>query len=141
MKSRGHLARQLAFSLCGLGGLAWLGAAHGQSATPTAAPVPAPAPSWGAANLPGTTVYQDTYIGGGSLVPDISKGNDSTSDSEGLARSLQIDAVVSALSSHGSGSSTNVEENGVVAKSQWETMAYGSWSLDASARTGGSDLG
>ena len=26
-------------------------------------------------------------------------------------------------------------------KSQWETATYGAWSLDASARTGGSDLG
>jgi hypothetical protein len=145
MKPRGHLARQLAFSLCGLGGLAWLGAAYGESATPTIAPAPTPAsapePSWSAANLPGTSVYQDNYIGGGSLIPDISKGNDSTGDTEGLARSLQTDGVVSALSSHGAGSSTHVEENGIVAKSQWETVAYGAWSLDASARTGGSDLG
>jgi hypothetical protein len=135
MKSRGIHASQLAFGLCGLGGLAWLGVASAQSAGPT------PPPSWSVANLPGTSAYQDSYIGGGSLAPDISKGNDATADTEGLARSLQIDGVVSALSSRGSGSSTNVEENGIVARSQWETVSYGAWSLDASARTGSSDLG
>jgi hypothetical protein len=49
--------------------------------------------------------------------------------------------VVSALSTRDGGGSTHVMENGVIAKSQWETVAYGAWSLDASARTGGSDLG
>jgi hypothetical protein len=134
MKARGNPALKLAIGLCGLSGVAWLGAASAQSTPP-------PAPSWSAANLPGTAAYQDTYIGGGSLAPDIAKGDGATADTEGLARSLQIDGVVSALSSHGSGSSTNVEENGIVARSQWETVAYGAWSLDASARTGGSDLG
>jgi hypothetical protein len=96
--------------------------------------------SWSAANLPDTPVYQDKYISGGSLVPDISAG-DGTSDSQGLARSLQVDGVVSALSSRGSGSPANVVEDGAVVKSRWDTTAYGAWSLDASARTGGSDLG
>jgi hypothetical protein len=132
MKLRGNFTVRLAFGLCGL---AWLDAAYAQAEPPT------PAPSWSVVNLPGTPVYQDNYIGGGSLVPDISKGDASTTDVEGLARSLQIDGVVSALSSRDGGSSTHVMENGIVAKSQWETAAYGAWSLDASARTGGSDLG
>ncbi len=137
MKTRAKSTSRLAFGLCGLGGMVWLGAAVAQSATP------AQPASWSAANLPGTSLYQDRYIGGGSLAPDISKGDaeSESSDSQGLTRSLQVDGVVSALSSRGSGSPTNVEENGIVAKSQWETVAYGAWSLDASARTGGSGLG
>ena len=135
MKSRVKLAPRLAFGLCGLGGMVSLGAAQGQSVPPLQ-----PA-SWSAANLPGTSQYQDSYIAGGSLPPDVSKDVAGSSDTQGLARSVQIDAVVSDLSSRESGSSTHVQENGIVAKSQWETVAYGAWSLDASARTGGSGLG
>ena len=154
MEFRGIVTLVLAFGLCGPGGIAWPDAAVAQSlaaaepapeqslapaATVAAATVPATAsltaaphaPSWSAVNLPGTAVYQDTYIGGGSLAPDISKGDDDGSDAGGLARSLQIDGVVSALSSRVGGSSTHVMENGVIAKSQWETVAYGAWSRDA----------
>jgi hypothetical protein len=97
--------------------------------------------TWSAVNLPGTPVYQDKYIAGGSLTPDISASDAISGDSQGLARSLQVDGVVSALSSRDGGSSSNVVENGVVVRSQWETQNYGAWSLDGSARTGGSDLG
>ena len=135
MKRNAKLGPQLALGLCGLGGLAWLGAAHAQAVTPP------PTQFWSATNLPGTAVYQDNYIGGGSLAPDISKGDDQADDSAGLPRSLQVDGVVSALSSHEFGSSNNVVEDGVIVKSQWETVSYGAWSLDASARTGGSGLG
>jgi hypothetical protein len=153
MKPRGIATLLLAFGLCGPGGIAWPDAAEAQSLTAgseqIAAPAPATlvatalphAPSWSAVNLPGTAVYQDNYIGGGSLAPDISKGDDDGSDADGLARSLQVDGVVSSLSSRDGGSSTHVMENGIIAKSQWETIAYGAWSLDASARTGGSDMG
>src|SRR5271165_5616508 len=48
---------------------------------------------------------------------------------------------MSRLTSSGGGSSSSFTENGIVAKSQWETVAYGAWSLDAAARTGGSGLG
>jgi hypothetical protein len=135
MKLRNALARRLAFSLCGLGGFAASSAADAQVASS------APPMSWSAVNLPGTPVYQDRYIAGGSLTPDISAGDDATGDNQGLARSLQVDGVVSALSSRAGGSSSNVMENGVVIRSQWETQGFGAWSLDASARTGGSDLG
>lgn len=121
-----HLAPRLAIGLCGLGGLTCSNVAGGQS-TPAA--------------LPALSAYQDHYIGGGNLAPDISAGDTSSSDTAGLARSLQVDGVVSALNSHGGGSSSNVTENGIVAKAQWETARYGAWSLDASARTGGSDMG
>jgi hypothetical protein len=128
MKPRLLLAPRLAFGLCGLGGLLCSSAANAQ---PPADAPPAPA----------AAAYQDHYIGGGSLAPDISMGDGATSDTSGLARSLQIDGVVSMLSSHDSGATHNVQENGIIAKSQWETASYGAWSLDASARTGGSDPG
>ena len=57
------------------GGSRGSSAAHAQTATP-APPATAPTPplSWSAANLPPMPVYQDKYIGGGSLAPDISAG-------------------------------------------------------------------
>jgi hypothetical protein len=137
MTRRTSLARRLVCSLCGLGGLAWAGASPAQSAPTPLAPTAA---SWSAANLPGTEVYQDRYIDGGSLTPDVSAGDGGIENSEGLARSIQVDAVFSAISSHGSGSDENLVENGIVAKSQWETAGYGAWSLDASARTGASGV-
>jgi hypothetical protein len=118
MKLRGNLAPRLAFGLCGLG-----------------------AAASSAVNPPAPPLYQDRYIGGGSLVPDISTGDDGTSGTEGLAHSLELDGVLSMLRSRGSGTDANVTENGVIARAQWETVAYGAWSLDASARTGGSNLG
>jgi hypothetical protein len=121
MNARLDLALRLAIGLCGLGGLGFPGAPRAQTLDPPA--------------------YQDRYIGGGSLTPDISTAGDASSDAEGLARSLELDGVLSVLSSHGGGSDTNVTENGFMAKAQWETAAYGAWSLDASARTGGSNQG
>ncbi len=135
MKLRGNLAPRLAFCLCGLGGFVYSSAAHADIATPLFAAAS------GAVNPPAPPQYQDRYIGGGSLVPDISTGDEGTSDSQGIARSLELDGVASVLRSHGSGSDANVMENGVIARAQWETVAYGAWSLDASARTGGSNLG
>ncbi len=127
MKLRDYLAHLLALGLCGPGGLACSGAADAQvqaQAEPAAAPG-----------------YQDHFIGGGSLKPDITLGDSSTSDTQGLARSLQIDGVVTALHSSDGGGTHDVSENGIVARAQWETATYGAWSLDASARTGGSEVG
>src|SRR5271170_2700875 len=130
MKARANLAARLAFGLTGLSGLAALNAAVAQ-VTPPAVP-------WSAANLHDTPVYQDRYIAG-SLTPDISAGDDAISNGDGLARSVQIDAVTSRLTSNGGGYSSTYSESGLVAKSQWETAAYGAWSLDASARVGSND--
>src|SRR5258708_3901599 len=135
MKLRGNLAPRLAFCLCGLGGFACSSTAHAEIAAPT------PVAASSAVNPPAPPQYQDRYIGGGSLVPDISTGDEGTSDAQGLARSLELDGVASVLRSRGSGSDANVMENGVIARAQWETVAYGAWPLDASARTGGSNLG
>jgi hypothetical protein len=108
----------LAIGLCGLGALAAVSTANAQSAAQAdAQSTPAsPAVYWHAADPPATLLYQDRFIGGGSLAPDITKTEEGFSDSQGLARSLQIDGVVSALGSHDSGSSSNVVENGIVAK-------------------------
>ena len=138
--------RRLAFGLCGPAAVAWASIAAGQTAAPSppvSVVVPATAASWSAANLPGTQQYQDKYIGGGTMAPDISSGDAAAGadDTSGLARSLQIDAVASVLSSHGGGTDGNATESGIVAKSQWETAGYGAWSLDASARASGSDPG
>src|ERR1700720_4999387 len=101
------LTPRLAFGLCGLGGMVWLGAAEAQSAMPVQPAAPAQPASWSATPLPGTSQYQDSYIGGGSLAPDVSKGYTESSDASGLARSVQIAGVVRVLSSRESGSSTN----------------------------------
>ncbi|HMA00575.1 MAG TPA: hypothetical protein VKP66_21735 [Steroidobacteraceae bacterium] len=119
MKARANFVVGVAAGLCGLPALAAF-AADGAEAPPA---------------------YQDRVIGGGTLAPDISLGDGESSAAQGLAHSLQIDGVVSALHSGSSGSAANVMENGFVLRSQWETVSYGAWSLDASGRTGGSGLG
>ncbi|HLW25641.1 MAG TPA: hypothetical protein VKT22_14900 [Steroidobacteraceae bacterium] len=139
MSPRANLAVRLAFGLAGWGAF---GApdARAQSAPPPAAATPAV--SLSPADLPAAPSYQDRLIEGGALAPDMSAGEGTTSDdSQGLARSLEVDGVFSVLSSTESGSSSSVVENGVIIKSQWESAAYGAWSLDGSARTGGSNLG
>jgi hypothetical protein len=138
MNPRGILAPRLA-GLCALGGLAFFAAARAQT-TASSPASPSPVASWSAVNLPSVAVYQDRYINGASLTPDVSAGDES-SDGAGLARSLQVDGVISTLSSHDGGSANNVAENGIIARSQWDTAGYGAWSLDASARTGGSGPG
>lgn len=85
--------------------------------------------------------YQDRVIDGGTLKPDISNGDSDDGDSHGLAHSLQIDGIVSDLSSHGGGASSSAYESGFVAKYQWDTQNYGAWSLDGAARAGSSNLG
>ena len=152
MTARADLARLFAAGLCALAVGLRLNAAFAQTqvaAMPAQAPLPAvtppvtPALAWSAVNLPEQPVYQDHYIGGGTLAPDISAGEtgSGSDDSEGLARSVQIDAVASVLSARGGGADSNMVEDGIVAKAQWETAQYGAWSLDASARTQSSDGG
>jgi hypothetical protein len=150
MTSRADLARLLA---AGSGALALalrLNAAFAQTqvvattpALQAAAPAVTPAVAWSAVNLPEQPAYQDRYIGGGSLAPDISAGETGLGSDygTGLARSIQIDAVASVLSARGAGADSNRVEDGIVAKAQWETAQYGAWSLDASARTQSSDAG
>src|SRR5947209_20262058 len=100
MTSRANTMSRLAAGLCGLGALA------GSTAL------------W----ADGPIAYQDRIIGGGTLAPDISAGDAEFVDSRGLARSLQLDGIVSALHSGSSGSAANVVENGVLVRSQWETI-------------------
>src|SRR5215468_4204115 len=85
-------------------------AAHAQE--PPAAPAPGPG-----------TAYEDRYISGGTLKPDISLGDYGTSDTSGLARSLRIEAVASVLQNEGPNPGRDVHENGVILNGQWDTVA------------------
>src|SRR5439155_12009358 len=60
---------------------------HAQTA-PQAPPAPAP-------------TYQDRYIAGGTLSPELSTEGYGTSETGGLARSIRIDGVVSVLDQQG----------------------------------------
>jgi hypothetical protein len=111
--------------LCGLSVLAAL-SAPSQAQTAPQAP------------RPQASAYQDHYIAGGTLSPDVSTGDYGTSDTSGLARSIRIDAVVSVLNQEGPNSPPRTQENGVIVDAQWDTVSYGAWSADAAARTGGS---
>ena len=147
MTSRADLARLLAVGLCAFAVGYRLNAAFAQTQVAAMSPPQAaavtPARTWSTVNFPDQPVYRDHYIGGGSLAPDISAGDTGTGsdDGEGLARSVQIDAVASVLSARGAGTDSNMVEDGIVAKAQWETAQYGAWSLDASARAQSSDAG
>ena len=104
MKRYGTCAIRLAIGLFGLAALAGSDAAPADTTGPPDAAAP---PFW---HVPGTTaaaVYQDQYLSGGdATAPDISKGFDESDDAGGLSRSLQIDGVTSAITSHDGGSST-----------------------------------
>jgi hypothetical protein len=91
----------------------------------TAAPAPPPE-------------YQDHYIGGGTLTPDISSGDYGTPDGAGLARSIRVDGVASRISEQGQNALPATDEAGVILNTQWDTMSYGGWSLDGALRTAGS---
>jgi hypothetical protein len=83
------------------------------------------------------TVYHDRYIADGKLAPDISYGDQGYTDTGGLARSLRVDAVVTAISHHAGGNSSDLNENGVIVESQWDTASYGALSLSGAAQTTG----
>ena len=138
MKPRANLAPRLAFGLCGLGGLAWLG--HRARAIGAAAHARLVLERRQSARTPQS--IRITTSAADRWPPTSRRATPTSSDTQGLARSLQIDGVVSALEfPRGGLVDATCMENGIVAKSQWETVGYGAWSLDASARTGGSGLG
>src|ERR1700687_688730 len=134
MKPAPRLAPRLALVVCGLGGIPWSRAAHAQE-------LPALAVSSAGFAAQPASGYQHRYINGGTLTPDISPGHGGVPDGEGLTRTLEVDGVLSVLSSHDSGAPANVVESGIIARSQWDSISYGAWSLDGSARTGGTKLG
>jgi hypothetical protein len=131
------IAHRLSLLVCGALELAGVHAARAQAV----ATVIAPSSLQSQAAPPTPQPYQDHYIAGGTLPPDLSADSTPTSNSTGLARSLQVDAVASMLTSTQAGSQPTMVEDGLVVRSQWDTSAYGAWSLDASARAGGSGLG
>jgi len=96
------------------------------------------APSLAQSVTPAPPAYQDRYIAGGTLTPDISPGDYATNDSGGLARAVRIDGVLSVLQSEGPYAPPATREDGLIAVAQWDTVSYGTWSADAAVRTGGS---
>src|SRR5438477_30863 len=110
--------------LCGLSVIAALSAPSQAQTAPQGSPAQASA-------------YQDRYIAGGTLGPDISTGDYGTSEIGGLARSIRTDSVGSVLDQEGPHSPPRTHENGLLAGAQWDTVSYGAWSADAAARTGG----
>src|ERR1700680_3558534 len=115
-------ARRASFLTRCLPGLSLIasGVAGADVQTPRAAIAPAAAET-----------YQDHYIAGGTLAPDISTGDYGTSDTSGLARSIRVDGVVSALRQEGPGAAAGLNENGLIVSAQWDTASYGAWSADA----------
>ena len=61
-----------------------------------------------------TPPYEDRYIAGGTLSPDVSSGDYGTSDPGGLARSIRIDGVVSVLNQQGPNAPPATHEDGFV---------------------------
>src|SRR5256885_9572152 len=125
IRGAGRAWRLMAW-LCGLSVLAALSAPSQAQTAPQAPPAQAP-------------TYQDRYIAGGTLSPDISTGGSGTGETGGLARSIRIDGVVSVLDQQGPDASPRTHENGAIVDTQWDTASYGAWSADAAARTGGSN--
>ncbi len=125
MTPRAGRALRLAAWLCGRWVIAALSAPSQAQTAPPAPPARAPA-------------YQDRYIAGGTLSPDISTGDYGTSDTDGLARSIRIEGVASVLDQEGPNPSPRTHEDGMIVDAQWDTASYGAWSADAAARSGAS---
>ena len=85
------------------------------------------------------SAYQDHYIDGGNLPLDIAYGEQGYSDTGGLARALRVDGVLTAISHHTGGANSDINENGVIIDSQWDTASYGAWALSGSARASNGD--
>src|SRR5215469_1875633 len=79
--------------------------------------------------------YQDHYIDGGALRPDISVGDASPDQSGGLARALRVDAVAGVLTQDGPGGHSHVDQEGAIMSAQWDTRSWGAWSFDLSGGT------
>ncbi len=120
--------RRLTAGPCGRGALATL-ITLATLATPAHAQTSGPAPA---------PPYEDHFIAGGTLTPDVSSGDYGTSDPTGLARAVRIDAVASRISEQGQNALPATDEAGLILDAQWDTLSYGGWSLDGAARTAGS---
>ena len=89
---------------------------------------------------PAAPAYQDHYIEGGKLPLDVSYGEGGYTDEVGgLARSLRVDGVVTAINHHSGDTGSDLNENGVIVDSHWDTASYGAWSLNTSAHTTSGD--
>src|SRR5437660_11061311 len=101
--------------LCGLSVIAALSAPSQAQTAPQGSPAQASA-------------YQDRYIAGGTLSPDISTGDYGTTETSGLAPSIRTDSVGGALEQEGAPSPPRTPHNGLAAGPQWDAPWY-----DASA--------
>jgi len=135
MSPPASLPCRLAPGLCGLGALAWLALAQAETGPP------APSDAERAA-LSFAPAYQDRYIDGGRLAPDVTVDGAAGGEAQdGLARAVQVDGVFAALRSEQAGATDTFEEKGAVVKAQWDTSGYGGWSLDAAAHGAGAEPG
>jgi len=128
MKHAARRALRLATWRCGW----WLllaAAAAPLAAQTAATPAPDAAPA-----------YQDHYIADGTLAPDISPGEFTSSES-GLARSLRLDSVLSYIEPEGANGGPATREDGFVLDAQWDTASWGAFSADGGLRVGSSDSG
>jgi SdrD B-like domain len=131
MKARARRASRLAASWCGLClGALLITATYAQTTAAPAAAGPAPP-----AAPPAAPAYQDRYIAGGNLAPDISAGDYTSSTDGGLARSIRIDGVMSYLEPEGPGAAPATREDGFILDAQWDTQSWGAWSADGGVRT------
>src|SRR5579864_6621587 len=97
MKAFVSLAPRLTMGICGLMAIA----GSEITAAQTVATVSMPS----VLTLPATPqIYQDHYIDDGALKPDISADSLDSASSGGLARSLQVDGILSVLRSTEPGS-------------------------------------
>src|SRR5437762_13149556 len=94
--------------LCGLSVIAALSAPSQAQTAPQASPAQASA-------------YQDRYIAGGTLSPDISTGDYGTTETSGPARSIRTGSVWSVLDQEGPNSPPRTHENVLPARSHWAT--------------------
>jgi hypothetical protein len=95
--------------------------------------------AWAGEAPPAPAAYQDHYIAEGKLAPDISYGEGGYTDSGGLARSLRVDALVTAISHSAGDANSDQNESGVIVESQWDTASYGAFSLSGAAQASSGD--
>src|SRR5436305_14834612 len=73
------------------------------------------------------SAYQDRYIAGGTLSPDISTGDYGTTETSGLARSIRTDSVGSVIAQEGPNSPPRPHENGLLADEITHPVPAGSY--------------
>src|SRR5439155_20363556 len=109
--------------LCGLSVIAALSAPSQAQTAPQGSPAQASA-------------YQDRYIAGGTLSPDISTGDYGTTEPSGLPSPIRPDGVGTVLHLDGPLSPPRTPENRLPASPPGHTGSYGPCPAGAAARSG-----